>query len=464
MRRSTDVTNGDEMLWVFGASGDHADKASRLALLELPIAECVGRHLPPEAADLVEVAAAVHLVDRLAARPPARSPGDSWSRSLRLRIGVRDPGRWTDVAVSRELTDLLGWLTDDDWHIEFLERNSQPRPGEVVRFLFDAMPAVDAVALFSGGLDSLAGFVMDLEAGGSPLLVSVESNTRVAKTQRTVLASVAAAFNRPTQRVPVELHLSHTAAREPSQRARGFVFLALAAATAAVAEIDRLRVYENGVGALNLPYTEAQVGAQATRAMHPATLVRAASLFSQVLGSTMTVENSCQFRTKAEMCKELPQLAHAAALLTRSCDTAFAHRRTSIDSCGVCTSCLLRRQALRGAGLGHLDPSAGCRLDAFDASLRSDPRLYELRAMLTQAARLEDAVRNDDPWGALTVEFPDILDAKSALSSQIPASEVRSRLCSLYERYVSEWHRVPTPLVANYLTRPLQLQMSEMGG
>ena len=35
---------------------------------------------------------------------------------------------------------------------------------------------------------------------------------------------------------------------------------------------DRLQVFENGIGAINLPYLHSQYGSQAARAMHPKTL------------------------------------------------------------------------------------------------------------------------------------------------------------------------------------------------
>ena len=59
---------------------------------------------------------------------------------------------------------------------------------------------------------------------------------------------------------------------ETSQRSRGLLFLAVGIATAWTLRQDRLRVFENGIGAINLPYPRSQFGSQATKSMHPQTL------------------------------------------------------------------------------------------------------------------------------------------------------------------------------------------------
>ena len=264
-------------------------------------------------------------------------------------MGVRESQLWSDQAIYDQLAGLLRSLTDDEWLIEFVPRVAPERPAECVQFLFQSAPGGDVVALFSGGLDSLAGLAADVREGATPLALSVESNSRVAKSQREVLNTFNSGLGTSIVRAPIELHLKSAPAVEKSQRARGFGFLALAAALAALADHDTVHVYENGIGAINLAYTSAQTGAHGTRAMHPETLARASELFSLALGHQLMIANRSQYLTKAEMCAELPDALHPAIGLTESCDTAFAYRGTGPPSCGRCTSCLLRRQALAAA-------------------------------------------------------------------------------------------------------------------
>jgi 7-cyano-7-deazaguanine synthase in queuosine biosynthesis len=450
MSRLRDAEDSAVRRWAFNAGSEPSHGQVGVVVGELAIAERVGRALPAAAMDLIEIVAAVHLADRAERRPSASKSGDSWSRRVHLLMGVRDLPRWSDTTIHQELVGLLRWLTDDEWTIDFTRRDAPERSAETVRFLFQSPPGGDAVALFSGGLDSLAGLASDLDRGLSPLVVSVKTNSRLARSQKDVLGSLNGALGSSISRVPVELHLHKGRARESSQRARGFGFLALASVVAAVSGLDRVHVYENGVGSVNLPYTAAQVGAHGTRAMHPETLSRAASLFSQVLGHQISMVNPSQFLTKAELCSALPESLHATVVQAESCDNAFAHRRRSSHSCGCCTSCLLRRQSLAAAGLSGLDSSDSYRVDAFTA----DPcglDLYELRAMLSQAARLRDglAAVPGNPWRGVVREFPDLMLVASSLAATHVSAE--PRLTGKLQRYVGEWNSVPSPLVLSYI-------------
>lgn len=438
--------------WVFNADHEQVRTAQGVTVDELRVAELLGKTPPGPIMDLIELVAAIHLVDRAERRPRATKPGDSWSRRLHLIMGVRESRWWSSPAIHDQLSGILRTLTDDEWVIEFVRRVAPQRPAECVQFLFQSPSGGDVVALFSGGLDSLAGLAADVRAGAAPLALSVESNNRVAKSQREVLNS----FNRGADvsivRVPIELHLTSAPAVEKSQRARGFGFLGLAATLAALAGHDTVHVYENGIGAINLAYTSAQTGAHGTRAMHPETLAKAAQFFALALDHPLTIVNRSQYLTKAEMCATLPDALHPTIRLTESCDTAFAYRGQGPRSCGRCTSCLLRRQALAAAGLSDLDPPSQYRLDAFaDPSMMPEPP-YELRAMLSQAARLHRALATDpsDPWHRLVREFPDLVRAGQALRV-VPGMDPEIAVADLLRRYVKEWDAVPSPLVTSYL-------------
>ncbi len=113
---------------------------------------------PALSADLIEVAATVYAVDRLVACPTRleTSAGSSWARDLRPGIPVREPQLWN--AYVGQLTELLAWLTDDTWSLEFFQLAGGTGPlDEPQAFLFHTIPRGSASVLFSGGLDSAAG-------------------------------------------------------------------------------------------------------------------------------------------------------------------------------------------------------------------------------------------------------------------------------------------------------------------
>ena len=126
------------------------------------ISSGLAAHVDPIYADLLDVAVAVYVADRICPRRPKgkRDNGSFWRRRLALRLAVRQPDVWNELETRALLHRLLEWLTDDHWEIEF-GAPAQP-PAEAPGRLFDERPAQPTqVMLFSGGLDSLLGAVAD---------------------------------------------------------------------------------------------------------------------------------------------------------------------------------------------------------------------------------------------------------------------------------------------------------------
>lgn len=430
--------------WQFNCAGTGC--ATHVTLDERALSESTGRTIEPMVMDLIELAAAVHAVDRLVRRPPASQAGDNWTRDLSLTVGVRELDRWRDPALSDRLHTLLAWLTEDSWEIQFAERQATLTQGESVQFLFDSLPQGDTVALHSGGLDSLAGIIHDRLEGAEVVAVSAFSNPRQHALQRKELIQLGNLTDRQVSHVPVAFHLRRSRSLESSNRTRGFGFLSIAAAVARISGIHRIVAYENGPGAIGLPYLRAQSGAQAPRSMHPYTLKLMAEIVSAMFGTSVDIQNPNVLLTKAEMCARLPERLQAILPMAASCDNAFSHRTTTTPSCGRCTSCLLRRQSLWAAGLHHLDAETAYRTDLFQAGMQVPEVVYNLRAMMVQASRLRRAIRTSDPWNALGAEFPSIQSAVGPLvSASRPSAVVKSGLVRLFGAYSLEWERLSIP-------------------
>lgn len=412
--------------------------------------QVAGGHAPSDAVlDLVDVISAVHYADCAQRRPGGARADVNWSRSLRLRIGLRCPERWSDPAVQGRLASLLATLTDDEWELQFGRRATVDDGCTPVRIDGLGHQEADAVALFSGGLDSLCGWISDRSHGMELLGLSVETNGRLARCQQDLAYACGSRWAHRPARVRLPFHLHRHRPRESSQRSRGFAFLGLACATASIVRSSSVRVYENGIGSMNLPYTAAQVGARATRATRPATLQFASELFGLVLGHDVRISNPNLFNTKSGMCSELPEEAHDVVPKTESCDTAFSRRLQGPPSCGTCASCLLRRQALASAGLAHLDPPSRYRQDVFLGDVDSD--LYTLKAMLSQAAHIDAVLSAEGPgsWERLVGEYPDLVCIAGAMAGGLTRS--RAAIIEMYRTYVGEWRRVPCPVVRQYL-------------
>ena len=440
--------------WVFNAAPEQ-NAVSAVEINDAAIARALGRPLAPAVADLIELAAALHFVDRMVRRPSALRGGDSWAREIRMTVGVREPDRWNDDGASRQLRELLTWLTDDAWDVEFVPRVAPSRPSETIQFLFDNPPEGSSVALYSGGLDSVAGLALDVVGGIEPVLVSAVSNSRQGAIQSRTASTLREQLGVTLQRVAVDFCLRRTEAQEASNRTRGFGFMAVASSVATIAGISDIRVYENGIGAINLPFSRAQVGAQATRSMHPESLRRAETFLATILDHPLSIVNASQYRTKGEMCGDLPTELHEVLPQAMSCDTSFSHRASRVANCGTCTSCLLRRQALWSAGMGIVDRQTQYRTDVLNAEALDSEQTYNLKAMLSQAARIGMALSDNEPWHSLLMEFPELIDSAEALAVESPAWIVNAQLMSMFHRYVNECSSFPVQVTRAFLPSPL---------
>ena len=419
------------------------------AVDDQPIAAAFGRVLSDRMADLIDVAMAVYVADRLRRREPSPRSDPfrlEWSRTMCIRLGVREPAVWRSTEVRARLGAVLGWLTEDDWNFDFVKRTKPQRPSQAQGFLFATAPQAPAtVGLFSGGLDSLVGAaeLVDRPSAGDLILISASSSTRLRGLQ-TQLARRLRSRGKTVISVRVPFNLTGATSpdlHEISQRSRGFVFLALGSAAAVTAGTTDLRLFENGIGAVNLPYLECQVGTHSTRSAHPATL----RLFMDLLRALqfpLQISNPYFWLTKAEVCSRLPTQFHDLVAISESCD-GFPQRVEGQPRCGICTACVLRAQALTVSGLSHLEDWSRYRRAPLLALAEGGADSWPGRAMLYQVEVLRSALEADEPWAAALDAFPSLARLPGNLEDGPLGRQIaRSELLSLLRRYVHEWDSV----------------------
>ena len=444
--------------------------ANRYYIDDQTIARAFSTVLDPVLTDLADIALAIYVADRLCRRKK-ENPDHynlNWTRQISISLPLRDPERWQDQLITSRLSELLWLLTEDEWSFHFRARRGEGRPSETANFLFSMPPQPPVTtALFSGGLDSFVGVSEELDRRpqGSLVLFSAITNSRLGSRQRELVQDIRRLRGDNIIHVAVPLGLRQRdrmgGTDEPTQRSRGFVFQMLGAVTALMASAKELYVYENGVGAISLPYTAAQVGAHNTRATSPIFLTEMSEFVSTVVGHRFEIRNPYLFRTKGQLCEALrhSQLRDLIGR-TGSCDGFPLLRRPNKDHCGYCTSCLLRRQALLAAGLEVAEPAARYLHDltaplptAIDSHRhrKHQERLWPWQAMDHQVALLQRALAKPEPWSALSRAYPQLFEIAEVLESLgEPTLLVQSELVNLYRRYCEEWQsfsqRVPVRL------------------
>ena len=418
------------------------------------IADSFGRRLSPILSDWLDVALASYLADRLSPRVglhPSRK-FRNWRRVINLRIPVRRLEIWKRSEVTNSLTSLLQFFTDDLWKITFVRRRASGRLAESHNFLFsNPLPTPVRVALFSGGLDSFCGAASQMAdfPGDSFVFVSGVTNRRQRSAQREQIKAISRQ-SRGTEVchviIPFGLNwhgkASRGAAEEPSQRSRGFLFLTLGAVTAIAASASELSIFENGIGAINLPYDASQISAANSRGVHPVALLRMGDFVKLLRDEEFLFQSPFLFSTKGEMCRH-PAVQSLSAYLPRtfSCD-GFPVQVKNKPQCGSCTSCILRRLSLYSAGLSTFDPSGAYVADLLTCgSNPSDRQLTHLRVMEWQYEKIRRLLNSKSPWLNLIIEFPELRNISAELSSRGRTSqvEIRRSLLKLYSQYVAEW-------------------------
>lgn len=403
-----------------------------ISIRDADIQSLNGNHLSSIQADLLDLATAIHFADKLAI------PKKSRSIQIQLLLPLRHP----EIFMQNEalLHDLLFWYTTDSWHFQFQSRKAKKRYSEcsVSQLALSFTQEAVECALWSGGLDSLAGLQTRLlnNASENFVLIGTGSNNIMRGTQRRVFQTLSylphASGRLRFLHVPIHANYGDLYTYNQSHRARGIVFLLIGAVCALSAGYKKLHVYETGIGAINLPLPGG-VGRDHSKAVHPISLIKVEQYISNVIKESFLIKNPFVFSTKAEMCISLKRSSHLI-FATISCDRL--HREKYIQ-CGFCSSCILRRQALLAAGIKdqtkYLIPH-GRKLQ--------ERHLFYWKLMNQQVAILNDAINSSEPYYHLSMSYsndlPDIVNCMTNRNDQ-NNSRVEQKIVELYGTYVREW-------------------------
>lgn len=422
----------------------------------------VCQEFPSIIADLIDLAVAIHTTDRLITQPL-----DQDQAQILVVLPVRHPEILNTASLHNKLFSLLEWATGRRWFFDFQKRLDSGRFIEQQSLLLSTETHIDEVALWSGGLDALAGVYTRLQANAREkfMLFGTGSNNKVYARQETVFKALQPYFHNNNRlnlcRVPIHFSDSKLHPKNKISRARGVVFTLLGSACAYLMGQKELFVYENGIGAINLPYRKSAVGLDHTRSVNPLTLLMVSDIVSELVGQEFRIKNPFLFWTKAQMCKALAEDGRNNLVsLTVSCDSP--HRKKQIFQCGYCSSCLLRRQAIAASNMNDQTPYVVLH----GKKPVGDPSLY-LQNMLEQVFMLKKLLNSSTnpnlQWQNLTkrfLELEDIVDQSAGAENLLPV-EMQQRLIQLYQTYVAEWDAVESQISVGLLERENNRQISD---
>ncbi len=390
--------------WLLDWRSPYRNAASPLTDLE----RSLPAPLTPLARDFIDVAVGIFLADIAV----SRGSNEQWVRTIHLGLVVRELDFWQSA--TNVLTRLVHQLTADDFAFTFLPRRAE-EPSSLPTDHAAELLRADCVCLLSGGVDSLAGAVLLLQAGRHPHFVLHYSGNPTVRTAQDHVAALLEE-NWPATHLTSGLHIApdtsrdealpfpQPESREESRRARSLLFMTLAAVTAATAGLEEVYLPENGVLTAALPLTRARIGSLSTRSTDPGVIKLFNSLCEQA-GWSCRVQNPFSYQTKAELVREVLRPALSPLDIHKTVSCWMTGRRNR--QCGGCIPCLLRRISMLAAGLPD---------EAYMLDILADPLSHSGTDAFTNLVDLLSQVntvlaRSDDE---LVMEYPRLLDLAAA--------------------------------------------------
>ena len=374
----------------------------------------------PVAADLLRIATAAYLSDRLTRRPKI-----GFSREIDLIVHAESPTTWRGDA-GQTLVNLLAWISGDEWTLKVVRAKRQSFTDQLL-----PVPPRKTIMLLSGGLDSFCGAVDHLGTAKSRLHVG---HRDVAKSTRHVQTLVGDWFTRQLPEFSWTRHeITQSAPKvEPSTRTRSLLFIAMAVAAATGSGATSVIVPENGSTSMNVPILPSRGGALSTKSTHPWTF----HLVKQMLKAAnipATVTNPYLNLTKGELLlrasKKAPKGFMDATGQTLSCSKLDGGRFKGGDpnlNCGICIACLVRR-------------------GAFVANNMSDNTEYLIDRLKGNARKKLIRQRHDDLWAIRVAQDFDYTEDDLIASAAWPQGTDLTKVLALVNRGRKELFDVPLP-------------------
>lgn len=277
------------------------------------------------------------------------------------------------------------------------------------------------MCLLSGGLDSFIGAIDLIKEGERPTFISHYWDGTASTSQDKCIEALRKQYPKVTihhvsAHVGLPKGVVQNSGPEPSQRARSFLFFALASLAADALRGDKVvRVPENGLISLNVPLDPLRLGALSTRTTHPYYMARFNDLL-RGLGLTVRLENPYRFRTKGQMVRDCADAEFLGReyVHTMSCSDPFKYRFAEDKSlrkrqhCGHCVPCLIRRASLL-AGLGRDDTpyTIDLRSRVLDTKKPEGEHIRAFEFLLASLEREPSRARFDIHKPGPLIDYPD---------------------------------------------------------
>jgi 7-cyano-7-deazaguanine synthase in queuosine biosynthesis len=413
------------------------------------------KDVPARLHDFLDIATYVYIADQCVKRGvnEVESFGTTWHRRFKFVVPVKDLEFWDSEATKATLQDCLSFLSDDTYEFVFTQVTDRPLFQAFLNNLNDCgelFGSPDQVMLYSGGLDSLAGVIDEaVNQKRRVLLVNHRSTQKIDKKYAVLAAQLEAKCkSNPPQHMRVTVHKKKWMNAEYTQRARSFLYAALAGVVAKQIGHTSIRFYENGVISLNLPISAEVVGGKATRTTHPRVLHSFSQLLSLITDTNFRVENPFDWRTKTEVV-DLIVKSGCQDLVKHSISCTHTWEMTNDHShCGTCSQCIDRRFAIIAAKAEQFDQLSNYKVDVFTQSRTTEQKVGADKTLYASYIERSNQVRKIETVAHLIRKYPELTRAIPFIKGD--AGAVAQRCFDLYKKHAADVNSVVDEKLAEY--------------
>lgn len=302
----------------------------------------------PIAYDFLRLAISVYSAD---VRVPRSEAYDQWTRNLHLYLPVSDIQKWSSLKA--QIEDTLSFLTGDHWELYFrrLDKSSKT----YVSSRKSKHLNVNAVSLFSGGLDSYCGSIDSLVNKRKIVLVGHHSagGAATSKSQDKSLQNIRTKYSEddaPFLKIWLSTPKGKNGISELTNRGRSILFIGLGIFIANGLNVKELIIPENGLISLNVPLSNSRLSSYSTRTTHPY-FIKSVGAIIKAIGLDIELNLIYRFKTKGEVLSSCldKDLLLVGLKDTMSCSHPSAGRYAKVKGnphCGYCLPCIIRRVAI----------------------------------------------------------------------------------------------------------------------
>ncbi len=303
--------------------------------------------------DFLTIALSTYYIDQIPKRKFGKKKRDKrryyFSRNIKITIPVHNLHKWKTAKVQLEKT--LSFLTCDNINYKFIKRKKCIKTSRLQK----RRDKFTSVSLFSGGLDSLSGYVYLVEEKKeNPIFVSVLTRG-IGKIVKNLIKDLDQNSNfvllESREKNPKlkdkkklkEIKKLYHKNDSKYQFSRSFLYLTCAVAIAlAFKDIKKIYMPENGIMAWNIGLGESRLS---TRTAHPTFLKYYQSLLDKLFPhSEIKIENPFELKTKGEVVSYLKEKEELIKKSVSCSHYNFKKKRNGeiLRHCGMCIPCIYR--------------------------------------------------------------------------------------------------------------------------